>query len=174
MPYFAQFTQNNNPIFGFLDPYMATIQFVSAIISILLFTGIVILVIKLNYVSMKVKKYREILRGEGISKHRTVKIWKQICADLESGDPGRRKLAIIEADKVLDEILKLSGYKGETMSERLKQLTSAQIGNLDDIWMVHKIRNQIVHEAGYELPHAAAVRSIGIYEAAFRQLGLID
>lgn len=175
MPYLAQIISNTTEgIFYFWDPYLPTIKVISAIISLIFFTGIIILVVKLNYVGMKVKQYREILSGDGISKQRTVKIWKQILADLNSGEPGRRKVAIIEADKAFDEVLKLSGYKGENMSERLKQLTSAQISNIDDIWVAHKIRNQIAHESGFELSHPNAVRIIEFYSVAFKQLGLID
>ncbi len=175
MPYLAQLISSDfGESFYFLDPYLATIKVISAIICALFFTGIVILIVKLNFVAMKVSQYKEMISGDGISKQRTVKIWKQIQADLNSSESGRWKVAVIEADKTLDEVLNLSGYKGESMSERLKQLTAAQIGNIDDIWVAHKIRNQIAHEAGFELSHDNATRIIGFYEIAFRQLGLVD
>jgi len=175
MSYLAQLlSTDGGSIFSFMDSYLPTIKFFSTLISLLFFTGIVILAVKLNYLGIKIKQYREVIQGDGISKHRTVKIWKQIRADIESGDPGRRKLAIIEADKVLDEILKLSGYQGESMSDRLKQVTSAQIPNLDNVWIAHKIRNQIAHETGFELTEESAIRAIETYAEAFRQFGLID
>lgn len=175
MPNLAQFLSSaDGGIFSYLEPYLPAIKSFSALISILLFTGIVIIVVKLNKASFKVKKYREIFEGDEIYKHRTVRIWKKICADLESGDTAKRKFAIIEADKVLDEILKLSGYSGEDMGERLKQVTTAQLINIDDIWTVHKIRNQIAHETDYDLSEEGARRAIAIYATAFRQLGLID
>jgi hypothetical protein len=54
-------------------------------------------------------------------------------------------LAIINADKLLDEALKKRHYKGKTMGERL---VSAQrmLTNNDGVWFGHKLRNRVVHE----------------------------
>jgi hypothetical protein len=54
-------------------------------------------------------------------------------------------LAVIEADKLLDEALKKLHYRGKTMGERL---VSAQhdISDNDGVWYGHKLRNKIVHE----------------------------
>jgi hypothetical protein len=54
-------------------------------------------------------------------------------------------LAIINADKLLDEVLKKRHYKGKTMGERL---VSAQrmLTNNDGVWFGHKLRNRVVHE----------------------------
>jgi hypothetical protein len=59
-------------------------------------------------------------------------------------------LAIIEADKLLDEALKKSHFKGKTMGERL---VSAQhtITNNNSVWFGHKLRNTLVHETGVKL-----------------------
>ena len=54
-------------------------------------------------------------------------------------------LAIINADKLLDEALKKLHYKGKTMGERL---VSAQrdFSDNDSLWYGHKLRNRLVHE----------------------------
>lgn len=54
-------------------------------------------------------------------------------------------LAVINADKLLDDALKRLHYKGKTMGERL---VAAQhdISNNDGVWFGHKLRNQLVHE----------------------------
>jgi hypothetical protein len=54
-------------------------------------------------------------------------------------------LAVINADKLLDEALKRRHYKGKTMGERL---VSAQrtLSNNDGVWFGHKLRNRVVHE----------------------------
>lgn len=54
-------------------------------------------------------------------------------------------LAVINADKLLDEALKKRHYKGKTMGERL---VSAQrvLSNNDGVWFGHKLRNRVVHE----------------------------
>lgn len=54
-------------------------------------------------------------------------------------------LAIINADKLLDEALRKSNYKGKSGGERL---VSAQrhLSDNDGIWTAHKLRNKLVHE----------------------------
>jgi hypothetical protein len=54
-------------------------------------------------------------------------------------------LAIIDADKLLDDALRKLHYKGKSMGERL---VSAQrdLSSNDTVWFGHKLRNKIVHE----------------------------
>ena len=65
---------------------------------------------------------------------------QKLCAKSETWP-----LAIINADKLVDEALKLIGYKGKTMGERL---VAAQrtLTNNDGVWFGHKLRNKLVHE----------------------------
>jgi len=109
-----------------------------------------------------------------LSKRRSVKAWKQIKKRFDIGDDSNLKLAIIEADKILDELLKISGYQGETMADRLKQLTTAQLSNINEIWGVHKLRNSIVHEPNFQISRGEAWNAIEIYKKAFKEFGLID
>lgn len=62
------------------------------------------------------------------------------------------KHAVMEADKLLDHVLKIKGYQGETFADRVR---SAE-GDIDkrlynDIWQGHKIRNQLAHETEYRI-----------------------
>src|ERR1700760_1999786 len=59
-------------------------------------------------------------------------------------------LAVIDADKLLDDALKRRKYKGKTMGERL---VSAQrdINDNDGVWFGHKLRNRLVHESNVKL-----------------------
>jgi hypothetical protein len=54
-------------------------------------------------------------------------------------------MAVIDADKLLDDALKRLRYRGKTMGERL---VSAQrdLSSNDTVWYSHKLRNKIVHE----------------------------
>lgn len=57
------------------------------------------------------------------------------------------KHAVIEADKLVDYVLKAKGYHGETFADRLRSAES----NIDHavyqrLWDAHKLRNQIAHQ----------------------------
>ena len=98
------------------------------------------------------------------------KIWDKVVKRLESKSESDSKLALIEADGILDGVLKRIGYDGETLGDRLKQLTSAHLSNLDDVWKAHKIRNNIVHDPSYRLSLDEAKESLAIYEKALQDL----
>lgn len=57
------------------------------------------------------------------------------------------KHAVLEADKLVDFILKKRGYRGETFAERLRSAEDYLDHRVyQDIWDGHKIRNQIAHD----------------------------
>lgn len=68
------------------------------------------------------------------------------------GGPSRFRTAIIDADNLLDHVLKSKGYKGNTMGERLKSARKdLEWADYDLAWKAHKVRNQVVHEADSEI-----------------------
>ena len=59
------------------------------------------------------------------------------------------KHAVLEADKLVDFILKKKGYRGEAFANRLRAAEKyIEPDVYDRIWQGHKIRNQIVHDSG--------------------------
>ncbi len=70
---------------------------------------------------------------------------RQILTHIESDRPSDWRLAIIEADILLDEKLKELGYAGKSLGERLRSISSRQLRTIDDAWQAHKIRNKIAH-----------------------------
>ncbi len=161
-------------IFHFLRENLSLFEAISVAISGLLVAGIIYILAKSQIIGLMVEKYIDILGTVKFSKRRIIKGWKQIARRLKKEDEAQYKLAIIEADKLLDGVLKLSGYQGETMADRLKQLTPAQISNLEDVWQVHKIRNRIVHEPDFSLKQTEALYAIEVYEKALKEFGLLD
>lgn len=95
----------------------------------------------------------------------------------EMGDSGREadmKLAIIEADKLFDDLLKRIGYVAEDMGGRLKLISPAQLSCIDDVWYAHKIRNQIAHQPDYQITSKEAQTAIDAFEQALRELEVLD
>lgn len=99
--------------------------------------------------------------------------WEEILRHIESTNEAEWKFAVIEADKLVDELLKSSGYLGETMGERLMSIDKTQIVTLDDLWDAHKTRNRLVHDANYFLRYAEAKRAVKLYEETLKELGAL-
>ncbi len=82
------------------------------------------------------------------------------------------KIAVIEADKTLDQLLKQKGFAGSSLGERLKDMVPADLPDVyEEIWEAHKIRNRIVHEPDFELGQNEARQIVGVYDKAIKKLG---
>ncbi len=81
--------------------------------------------------------------------------------------------AVSEADKLLDKALCEMGVQGKTMGERLKRVGKEKFSNLNSVWYVHKLRNQIAHEPGFTLEFSQATRAMKVYRQALKDLGAI-
>jgi hypothetical protein len=97
------------------------------------------------------------------------KKWQKITSRIHQDNPSQYKVAILEADKIVDDILKGMGYKGENMIERLDHPTAIHIENAEDLKKAHQVRNQIIHETNYQIDRKKAEEIIGIYENFLRQ-----
>lgn len=68
----------------------------------------------------------------------------RMWAEVEAMEP---KMAIIEADKLVDTVLKRAGIKGESMADRLRRCEKmVDRSSYQAMWDAHKVRNQLVHE----------------------------
>jgi hypothetical protein len=82
------------------------------------------------------------------------------------------KLAIMEADMLLDASLKSIMMPGDTLGERLK-VACYKYPSLRDVWWAHKLRNQIAHEATFQISERQAKQAIIEFEKALRTLNVL-
>ncbi len=100
--------------------------------------------------------------------------WEKALQDLFSPSAGDWKLAIIEADAMLDSLLDQLGYHGENLGEKLKSVDKEKFQSLSNAWEAHIVRNRIAHEGSlFELSAHEAKRVIALYEVIFREFGYI-
>lgn len=100
--------------------------------------------------------------------------WEQILVHVSSENPNDWRLAIIEADIILDEMVKSMGYRGESLGERMKNIESSDFTSIDAAWEAHKVRNRIAHSGSdYILTQREARRIIGLYEQVFKEFEYI-
>lgn len=81
-------------------------------------------------------------------------------------------LAIINADSLLDEALKKSGYRGKTMGERMVA-AQRDFSDNDGVWYGHKLRNKLVHEADVKLRERDVKDALVGIRQALRDLGAL-
>jgi len=93
--------------------------------------------------------------------------YQKLCASKETWP-----LAIINTDKLLDEALKKSGYRGKSMGERLVA-AQRELSDNDLTWFGHKLRNKLVHETNIRLKEDDVKDALKGIRQALRDLGAL-
>lgn len=99
--------------------------------------------------------------------------WAKIERRISSKQEAEYKLAVIEADKIIDNILFLIGYKGNTLGDKLKKMNRGQLACLDDVWEAHKLRNRIVHYPDERVSFSDAEDAIAKFKKGLEELGVL-
>ena len=124
-----------------------------------------------EYAHLQAEREQKTRQGDEISKNSR---WVKTLGYLFSQHASDWKLAVIEADSMLETLLDQLGFKGETLADKLKGAKQDNFRGLGSAWEVHTIRNRIAHDgASFELSQHEAKRVIALYEQIFREFGYI-
>lgn len=100
--------------------------------------------------------------------------WPTVLGHATSLNQAEWRLAILEADTMLAELLDKRGYPGLSIGEQLKSVDSEKFKSIQDAWDAHRVRNQIAHEgSAFTLTEREARRVIGLYERVFKEFDFI-
>lgn len=98
-------------------------------------------------------------------------VWDKIELAANSEVEDERKMAIMQADNLLDDLLIKRGYMGQSMGDRLSQ---ANFKTIDIAWDVHKLRNRVAHgDTSVSLSDREARKAILMYEVVFKDLNIL-
>lgn len=156
-------------IWGLLFP-------LSALISLLLIAGIIYCAMRIMEIRRaewaQFRKAAHTVVADDVP--RTQMRWNRVLENAKSEDEHKWRLAILEADIMLSELLDLQGYKGETIAEKMKQVSRTQFNSIDDAWEAHKVRNRVAHEGvEFKISEREKNHVMNLYERVFREFGFI-
>lgn len=166
---------------GFVDTLLtiwSIYSIIALLLSLLFFIGYIYAKIRYGQLS---EIEQEALRKEeeawaeryGIAVTRNSR-WNDVEKHVAANDPNSWRLAIIEADIMLEEVLTNAGYVGATIGEKLKTANTSSFTTLQDAWEAHKVRNQIAHAGGdFILTKKIAQETIMRFERVFKEFGAI-
>ncbi len=133
---------------------------------------IIIIIVVLFLLYRKLRRFFGQPELYGLDKEGIAKRWQEIESLVTKGNEMSYKLAVMEADKLLDHVLKSMTMPGKDLGERLKAVCY-KYPKLRQVWFAHKIRNQIVHEASYYLSPGLAKKAIRSFEQALKELNVL-
>jgi hypothetical protein len=94
--------------------------------------------------------------------------WQRVVSNIDSVNSADWKIAILEADIMLDELLDTMQVHGDTISDKLKSIEKSDFLTIDLAWEAHKVRNRIAHDGSdFVLTQREAKRVISLYEEVF-------
>ena len=99
--------------------------------------------------------------------------WERLVGMVESDNPAEWKIAVLDADKMLEALTVQLGFYGDSLGERLKNADPSRMRTLQSAWEGHKIRNAIAHEPNHVLTKREARRAMTMFETVFREFSLV-
>ncbi|MFA5128516.1 MAG: hypothetical protein WC445_00965 [Patescibacteria group bacterium] len=141
------------------------VKFIGGTLAAIAFIFLIYRAYKAIAVFFKSREYD--LDKSGIKKR-----WQEIEKMLDGPGEMNYKIAVMEADKMLDYVLKSMSMAGKDMGERIR-FASFKYSRLRKVWWAHVLRNQLVHEATFVLDYGMAKRAIKTFRRALEELGAL-
>ena len=158
---------------GFFGTILGVIKSIALIVLIIFGIGFVFVVI--NVWKLNRKRYGKIdfTPPETKNQGAIVARWQEVLYHMQSYKEAEWKFAIVEADKLTNDVLKRAGYEGESMGDRLTLINKDQISNIDELWEAHKLRNKVVHDVEYRVVYEEAKKAVVQYEKTLKEVGAL-
>ena len=156
--------------------FFAVIKFLLGIYAVVVLADIVLLLIQRGLGG----DIRDTLLGMNVPPELTTKRkslakkWEKIREKMKTDSESTWKVAIIEADNIIDDLIARMKYSGENMGERLAGINPGQIENIEELRHAHETRNRIIHEDDFKLTRELADETMGYYENFLRYFEVLD
>ena len=168
-------------IFNFItDPHTwSAIGTISIILSLLFIAIIIFSLVRLREIQLEDKEEVNELINEALEKEKREKgeenpRWHYILTLTEAPNESDWRVAIMEADSMLEETLKDKGVAGDTVAELLESSRSEGYAHINDAWNAHLTRNKIAHEgADFPLSQIETRKIIKMYQNFLEDLDVI-
>jgi len=132
----------------------------------------VVVILFFILVIYEIYKKQKTLTVRGVNKSEIRQRWKDVVEIVNARKELNYKLAVMEADKLLDHVLKLLNFPGNTCRERL-DYGCYKHPRLKKVLWAHKVRNKVAHDANYHLRHGETKFILKHFKQALRELDAI-
>lgn len=179
--FFGKLVEYGKPVFDFITSHRTweIIGFISVCASILALGVIIFSIVRLIEIQLMEKEelehelhLAELYKAE--LERKSNPKWKYILTLVDSPNDSDWRVAIIEADTLLEEVLKSKELFGNTVSELLESARASGYQRIQDAWDSHLIRNKIAHEGqNFPLSQVEARKIIRQFQNFFEELEVI-
>jgi len=147
------------------------IKFSFITVSLIILGTIIYLLRESTYLEDRFEKdLFELLRLKPASMGRIAREWRKTNKRLESEEESDYKLAVLEADSLVNKVLERMEIEGEDLEEKLENVSEDQISNLGQLRIAHRTRNNIAHDPDYRVEKEEAKDLLKVYEKSLQDL----
>ena len=159
-----------NPV---LSGNLLILKLVFIILSLLFLLFIIFALIKTDWIhQLMIWDWMEFLTYKYHGMAAINKRWAKIREKSRTSEAEAR-LAIIEADNLLNEILIKMGFAGKVLKERLDPMTPDILENIKQVKKAHQIRLKMVDNPDYHLDLELAHKTLQVYEETLENLQVL-
>ena len=165
---------SSSPVAGAINSVVGFLKDVATVVTMIAVVIAVYSYIRLSELVAEEKKKLGLQLNWNTERKQKHVRWEKVEQYMTSLNSSDWKIAILEADNILDEIVERMGYHGATLGERMKNIEASDFPYLDEAWQVHKLRNAIAHKGtDYPLTRSEAEGAINMYHKVFKDLGYL-
>lgn len=108
-----------------------------------------------------------------LKKSRYASRWEDVKGRLDEGSIASGKMALVEADRMLDEVLGKLGYAGKDAEEKAQNVKPGQLVGIENIKETQILRNRIIEDPAYQASLEEIKAALEVYERVFRGLEIL-
>lgn len=174
---FSMFFSGGGEVWAWLGTIWIVYSVIAFLLSALFIYGIIYSYLRVNELSEIVSKQiadEEERWRQRQDPEKGNRRWKEVESHVLSNNPNDWKLAIIEADVMLEKMLEEYGFAGTTIADRLRSASGRSFRTIEDAWQAHRVRNQIAHGGSdFVLTQKMAQATIIQYRKVFEEFGAV-
>ncbi len=144
------------------------LKIVAGFVTAILLIADILLISKRARTDVKVAIY-----GANVPKFKKEKYrerWANIMKRVEEEGISGGKIALVEADRMFDEVLEQAGYKGKDVAEKLSQVPPGHLIGVNEVTLAHEISEKILFDPAYEIDQDEIREHLIAYERFFTGL----
>lgn len=115
---------------------------------------------------------RSWFQRDEVDRERVREEWAKLKRMGKSKNVHEVRQAVIQADRLIDSVLKQKMFPGVDFTRRLKFATH-RYPELRSVWSAHRLRNRLVHENADQVSTSELSRALQQYEQALRVMGIL-
>lgn len=158
---------------AWFDAILPALKITSVIISGLCIYGIIHAIVKSDYMTWVIDRMVDMAGSTDVPQQRARREWTRAIRLIQNAtDRAAWIEALKKADKIMNEGLKIQGYKALNADDRIRiAVETGALNTGEEMQNAHALLNQTVQNPNGALTHEMAVRALRTYKKVIKELG---